>query len=157
MSACIRDDAVSTVVVTPILYLEQRACAAGRYTSGQYLITASGTAELVQIVRESSLYGFFAQCDDFRARGCTADEVNFSAGLKFVRLGLRKTAAGGNDCMRIFPTNLMKCAQVFVIADGGDTASIDDESIGIARADFMSARLCLLHQCLRFEQVHFTA
>ena len=59
--------------------------------------------------------------------------------------------------MRIFPTNFMKCAQVFVIADSGDTASIDDKSVGIVRADFMSAHLCLLHQCLRFEQVHFTA
>ena len=93
MAARIRNDAVGTVVVAAVLYLEQGAGVSRQNTGGQLLKRLP-----LPVVRDRAdgfavAHCLFAQIQHGGAVGCAADNVHAVHGGRLLRFGLREAAA----------------------------------------------------------------
>ena len=93
MAARIRNDAVGTVVVAAVLYLEQGAGVSRQNTGGQLLKRLP-----LSVVRDRAdgfavAHRLLAQIQHGGAVGCAADDVHAVHGGRLLRFGLRKAAA----------------------------------------------------------------
>ena len=150
MPAQVRDDAVGTIIVAPVLYLEQRSRPPSGDTRPQQLKTVR-LRRFQPVTAARLMDSLLTGGNHCRAVRGAANQVYLARRPQPFRAALREASARGQHRAWVVPAQPVDGAEVFMLAGRCDRTGVQDHRVSVLCNQNMPAFPCQLRQRLCFK------